>query len=110
MPVRSLSILLVLLFLGTAIGAVHAQSQDLYWERLDVALAVESDGDILVSESWVVNFTVGTFRFAFRNVPTDRLESITDIAVWIDGRPVPQDGSLQTYREGEDFVIKWFFP
>ena len=114
MSVRSPAILLLLLLLGTAIGSVYAQSQDLYWERLDVELVVETDGNILVSESWVVTFTSGTFRFGSRNIPTARLEGIADVGVWIDGRPVPAGdgarGTFETYREGGDFFIKWHFP
>ncbi len=77
-------------------------------------LRVEDDGDIQIDETWLVTFTSGTFRFAFHSVGTSRLGSVSDVAVLIDGRQVPlgqgQPGSYETYREGGNFFIKWYFP
>lgn len=112
---RFLSLLVITaLFLGLA-GVVQAQDKTYIWDRLDVDITVLDNSDIRVVETQQFTYTSGRFTFGFREIPTDRLESITDIEVWEGDRQFqPGRGGDYTYEtfysdEG-DFTIKWYYP
>ncbi|HEC33651.1 MAG TPA: hypothetical protein ENI37_02920, partial [Chloroflexi bacterium] len=97
-----LTLLLSLPFLLSTPPA-YAQSKSMYWERFDVDITVFPNGDFMVQETQVIVFTSGTFTYGYRAIPTDRLTSISDVAVWEDGQPCQ-------YRAGEEdgeFRINW---
>lgn len=72
-------------------GGVNAKSAR--YERFDVELAVQPDGSFAVTETEVVDFSVGPFTKGFRSIPTTRTEGITNIRV---GQLI--DGALHTYE------------
>ena len=80
---------LLVLALG---GVAYAQDKTYHWERFDVTIAVQPNGDFVVEETQAIAFTSGEFRFGYRNIPTDRLEQITDVQVW-EGNRQYQPGS-----------------
>ena len=109
-PIMLLTLAVVLAIAGTA----HAQSQSLYWERFDVNITVLPNGDFVVEEIQEITFTSGEFHFGYRNIPMDRLDSITGVEVWEgDRRYGPGSGGEYTFEtsvDGGDFVVKWYFP
>src|SRR5262245_55221106 len=58
-----------------------AQDKTLYWQRYDVNIEVQSNGDMLVEEIQQIAFTSGTFTFGFATIPLDYVEKITDVSV-----------------------------
>ncbi|HLF36730.1 MAG TPA: hypothetical protein VI520_02225, partial [Anaerolineales bacterium] len=44
-------------------GPAAAQGKTLYWERFDVTLAIQPNGDLRVVERQRIRFTSGTFTY-----------------------------------------------
>jgi len=106
--------LLFVLMIGVG-GTTHAQSQSLYWDRLDVNITVLQNGDIQIMETQEIVFTAGSFHFGYRNIPTSRLDSISNIEVWEGGKAYAQQSgtspyTFHTFRSGNDLVVRWYFP
>lgn len=106
---RLRTLLLALLGVALAVGVAQAtaQSKSLIWERLDVDIAVQPNGDLRITETNVIRFTEGTFRFGFRDINQSRLTGIDAIAVLDeDGAPMQFE---TTVSEKGDFRIKYYF-
>ncbi len=110
------------LLLGLLIGgwtrAAWAQSKEVDWRRIDVNITVHSDGSFTVEEILEIEFIGGPFRFGYRDIPADRLESLTDVRVWDeqgDYRALEsgvREGPPRTFsvtRVGGTYTIRWFF-
>ena len=68
----SFSLLILILILAFG-GAARAQDKTLYWQRYDVDLAPQKNGDLHVAETQELVFTNGTFRYGQRAIPQNRL-------------------------------------
>jgi hypothetical protein len=80
-----LTVLLICL-LGPSLAL--AQTQSLYWERFDVAITVDTDeGDLLVTETQVINFTSGVFHEGVATLETTNTDGIEDVVVSENGQP-----------------------
>jgi hypothetical protein len=115
MDKRRLTGLLFALVLLFTVGQVaSAQDQQYYWEFIDVDLTVLENSDIRVVETQKFVFTRGSFHFAYRNIPTSRLDSIVDVSVsegevrYVRGTETPS--TFTTSREDGDFRITWYYP
>lgn len=115
---RSLAGLLFVLVWLLAFGGV-ATAQDtktLYWQRYDVDLSVQKNGDVRITETQELVFTQGTFRYGQREIPLNRLSDITDIAVReLDGPVYRQATTDEPYtfriiRESGWVKIRYNFP
>ena len=85
------AVLAVLAVSWTVVPVVLAQSQSLYWERFDVAIAVQQNGDLRVQETQVINFTSGVFHEGFAELSTANTDGIDHVTVTENGtayRPV----------------------
>jgi uncharacterized membrane protein len=109
---------LAVLFTLLSFGVVLAQDKTLYWQRYDVNIDIQSNGDFVVTEEQEIAFTSGTFQFGFAAIPLARLDSITDISVSeVAGgqeSPYKQSAShgantFQTYEENKQQMIYWYF-
>ncbi len=110
--------LLLLLMIGLFVGlpslAVEAQDKTYYWDRINVDITLLSNSDIEIVETQTFVFTQGSFTFAYRNIPMNRLQSITNVEVWEgqtryqSGRDAP--GTFRVSREGGDTRITWWYP
>ena len=111
---RKVSVALILMVFLGLVGGVRAQDKELYWDRLDVYIDVQSNSDMLITETWEVTFTSGEFHFAYRDVPFNRVEDISLVKILADGKEVvPGDGQAYTYEaydDDGDYRIKWYFP
>jgi hypothetical protein len=109
-----LPLVIALLVLATLSQAVQAQDKQYYWDALDVDITVLPNSDIRVVETQKYVFTRGSLHFAYRQIPMDRVESITDITVSEQGtqyRPGSEDpATFTTSREDGDFRITWYYP
>ena len=89
------------LFLGLA-GIVQGQSKTYIWDRLDVDITVLVNSDIRIGETQQFTYTSGEFHYGYREIPTDRLESIADVEVW--------EGDRQYQRgQGGDYTYEAFY-
>ena len=97
---------------------VLAQGKTLYWQRYDVDINVQQNGDMLVEEVQEIAFTNGTFTFGYAAIPLDRVEQITDIGVSeiVSGQERPYtpnstaDYGFTTAVVDNELQITWYFP
>lgn len=102
---RWLLAMTALLFLCSG-GVAEAKSWQI--EAMDVLLDVQKDGSVLVEETVTFRFE-GPFSYVARVIPTRNLESLSDIQVLKDGKPLPQGsgvGTFEVLKEEGDRVIK----
>jgi hypothetical protein len=81
--------------------AALAQAQSLYWERFDVDIAVQPNGDLRVQETQVINFTSGLFHEGYAELATANTDGITDVTVSENGRPYRPVASSSSLGKGE---------
>jgi uncharacterized membrane protein YgcG len=95
--------------------AVDAQSKTLRWLRWDSDIAVNSDGTMSVEENYEIEFIGGDFTFGFRSIRISRFESITGVVV-SDNSSVYEESrseaprTFYVNRDGNEYVIYWFYP
>jgi hypothetical protein len=95
------AMLAVLVFSWLAVPAASAQSQSLYWERYDVAIAVQTNGDLRVQETQVINFTSGVFHEGFAQISTVNTDGITNVTVSETGQVYSQVSSSCCLNKGQ---------
>jgi hypothetical protein len=89
MPRSRLSTVLIALSILICIAPpARAESKSLVWLRLDTEIDVLPNGDLRISETNVIDFTQGTFRWGFRDIDRRRLTDVRDIQVTEDGQPL----------------------
>jgi hypothetical protein len=94
-------ILSVLALTLTSAPLALAQTQSLYWERFDVDIAVQTNGDLRVQETQVINFTSGVFHEGFAQLSTDNTDGIDSVTVSENGKPYDKVGSSCCMSQGE---------
>ena len=105
--------LTLLLVIGAGISQADAE-KTFFWNRMDVDITVLENSDLRIVETWQATFTSGSFRFAYRDVPMDRLTGISDVGVSEAGRQyapgtAEEAYTFETSRAGRDFRIQFFF-
>jgi hypothetical protein len=107
---------LVLLLFAVASPAAYAQDRTLYWQRYDVDLTVQQNGDLRIVETQELVFTSGTFRFGQREVLQSQFSDLRDVTVSELGGPEYQYSEVDapyTYRVFYDsgyIKIRYNFP
>src|SRR3954449_5542976 len=86
-----LSLLLCALVL---VVPARAQSKEVEVERRDARITVQTNGDVRMVETWQVNFIGGPFHFAYREIPINHVNGITDWQVSEGGQPY-SESSIQ---------------
>ncbi len=110
----SATILLVLLLSIWFVPSALAAPQPPYWQRFDVGIDLQPNGDFLVTEDQTILFGSTAAHHGFREIPLDRVVQITDVSVSEPGRAY-QSGSESPYsyqavRQGDVLRIDWWFP
>jgi len=77
-----------------------AQAKSLYWERYDVDIAVQPNGDLRVVENQVIVFTSGVFREGYAELATRNTEGIDDVTVSENGQPYTFESIISNGDEG----------
>ncbi len=95
--------------------AAQAQSKTLFWERYDVDITVQTNGDMLVEETQIIQFTSGSFTYGYRTIPMGKTEGIEDVQVWEENRQYTQSWDENPFTfsiedKGNDLVVYWYFP
>lgn len=108
--------LIAVFFVLGIVGVSQAQSnKSFYWDRMDVDITVQENSDLHIVETWEATFTRGEFRFAYRDIPTDRLTGISNVAVSEGDRQFTHAQTEAPYTfltttSGGKFRIEFFFP
>jgi uncharacterized membrane protein len=110
--------LLLLLLVLLSAGTGQAQVKSYYWDRFDVDIQVQENGDLRVTEYQTLSFSGAPFTFGFRNVPTGRNgrnDGISQVSVSEGDIAYEQSGTEQPYTFSVDensgeTVIYWYFP
>ena len=114
---RILSLMLLVWLLVSLVPLpVEAQDRSLYWGNYDVDITVQPDGCFRVVETQELVFTVGTFRFGVRTIPTEFTSSIDAVQVSeLGGQRYSRSSSGEPYtfdvnQTGGDLNIRYNFP
>lgn len=114
---RVLSLILLAWLLASPMSQLaYAQDKSLYWGNYDVDIAVQPDGCFRVAETQELVFTVGTFRFGVRTIPTASTSSIDDVQVSeLGGQVYTRSSSGDPYtfdvnQAGGNLNVRYNFP
>lgn len=75
------AIVIVVILAALSASVALAQDKTLRWDRYDVNITVQNNGDLAVEETEEITFTGGSFHFGYRAIPLDRVEKITDLQI-----------------------------
>ena len=108
-------VLILLLYLLAFAPVATAQSKSVEVERRDGRMAIQQNGDVQVTETWEVNFIGGPFHFAFREIPLNRVNDITDWKVSENGQAYTEESSessntFSVTNSDNGRKITWYFP
>ena len=113
---RGLLLSLGLLLMGLP-GPAAAQGKTLYWERFDVTLAIQPNGDLRVVERQRIRFTSGTFTYGFAVIPLAKTQGIDQVGLSEPEGTVYQEASFgedpftfQTSEVENELEVRWYFP
>ncbi len=114
------AILTILILALLSASAVNAQDKTLRWDRYDVNLTVQGNGDIAVEETEEITFTSGSFHFGYRAIPLGRVEKITDVEILerrgdrlvaYKASPSNDEYTFTTDIDSDNnLVLYWYFP
>lgn len=115
MSKRLLGVSIVFLCMMLLASSARAQTRSVFWNRWDVVInnVDTARNQFDVREIYDVRFN-GRFTFGSAVIPTDRLDSITNIQVFDGETPLRQEcsdraGTYCVERSGGDLSITYFF-
>ena len=107
------------LVLIPSITHVNAQTTPFYWEFINVDIAVQNNGDMLVTETQKYTFTSNHTNQRYRYIPLDKVKEITDVSVSENNKIILSDRGTKNNQlwitwkhllkppESHTFVIKY---
>jgi hypothetical protein len=106
--IQKLGLFCIAFFLSIALSITHVQAQSVpfYWEFINVDIAVQTNGDMLVTETQKYTFTGEYNNQRYRYISLDKVDEIKDVTVSENGQLLPSD----TGRENNQFWIRWQHP
>jgi Predicted membrane protein (DUF2207) len=113
----SIGLLILLLLLVPVVPAYAASgtqalpAKDYSADRFDAQITVQNDGTLLVQETVVFKFVGGPFTFVYRDIPTDKTDSIAIQSAYMDdGLFSEGTGSGQVeIMQDNPIQVKWHF-
>ena len=93
----SLSLLLV------TVTQVAAQQLQFYWDNINVTIDVQTNGDMLVTETQKYVFTADYTNERYRYIPLDKVDKIKDVTVTENNQIIPST----TGTENNQLWIRW---
>ncbi len=92
--------------------ARSAQSTPITYERYDITLDLQANGDFIVREIQQIRFD-GEFQTAFAEIPVDLTSGIEEIQLYEDDQPYEQDGdspgSFRWENDGNSIFVDWTY-
>jgi uncharacterized membrane protein YgcG len=80
-----------------------SQEIPFYWDRIDVDLNLQTNGDLLVTETQTYIFSSDKDPQRHRYLPIDRIDEIRDVSVTENGKPI----ATETGIKDRNFWIEW---
>jgi Predicted membrane protein (DUF2207) len=80
-----------------------AQSAPFYWEFINVDIAVQTNGDMLVTETQKYTFTGDDKNQRYRYISLEKADKITEVSVSEHGKLLPSETEI----ENNQFWIRW---
>jgi hypothetical protein len=113
----SVGLLILLLLLVPVVPAYAASgtqtlpAKDYSADRVDAQITVQNDGTLLVKETVVFKFVGGPFTFVYRDIPTDKTDTIAIQSAYMDDRLFSEGtGSGQVeIMQDNPIQVKWHF-
>ena len=111
-----LSFCLMLIVLVFAPGNALARQKSIIWQKYDVDIAIQSNGDLRVTETQVIEFQGGAFTAGFAAIPKENTDAIVNVSVAEPGQTYTQssggggDYTFTVSDEGSEIYIEWTFP
>jgi hypothetical protein len=113
----SIGLLILLLLLVPVVPAYAASgtqtlpAKDYSADRFDAQITVQNDGTLLVKETVVFKFVGGPFTFVYRDIPTDKTDTIAIQSAYMDDRLFSEGtGSGQVeIMQDNPIQVKWHF-
>jgi len=81
----------------------YLQGLPFYWEFINVDIAVQTNGDMLITETQKYTFTRDYKKQRYRYIPLEGLDKITDVTVSENDKLLPS----KTGIENNQFWIRW---
>ncbi|PSN11353.1 hypothetical protein C7293_24615, partial [filamentous cyanobacterium CCT1] len=88
--------------LSLSVGLAQATSP-FHWDFINVDIALKPNGDMVVAETQKYTFTADHTNQRYRYIPLDKVDRITDVAVYEGAKQIPS----QTGIEGDQYWIRW---
>lgn len=114
---QRLLVLFILALAAISVPGALAQTKSFNWADWQVAMEVQTDGSMLVTETQTLNFAGAPFTFGYREIPTGRAgnnDGIRDVSVR-EGDLVyresssQQPGTFEVVDSGNMTRINWYF-
>lgn len=117
----AVSILVLLLFVSfNSVSRSFAQDRSLEWVKWNTYITDLDpvDNSFDVTEEYLIDFN-GTFRFGTAVIPANRLESISNLSVTVDGVQLEnsfsgcardQPGTFCFQRQSNEYALNYYFP
>ncbi len=107
-------LIISLLALGLVGIAQAAEEKTFHWTQYDFDVTIRDNGDVDIEVYMDIEFTKGQFEHGFFAFSTERVDEVTNVAVW-EGRQQYSRGqnAAGTYSastSGGEFRLDWWFP
>lgn len=114
---RFLVLPLLLLVILLTPQSSNAQTKSFYWERFDVDITLQENGDMHIVERQTLNFSGEPFTYGFATIKTGDAgnnDNITDIRVSEGDFVYTESGSnaagtFEVSRRSDEVTINWYF-
>ncbi len=96
---------LAIVLLAASASAALAQTQSLYWQRFDVDITIQQNGDLRVEETQVINFTSGVFHQGYAELSAVHTDGYTDVNVSEEGQAYREVGSTGSVTQQGEYAV-----
>lgn len=81
-------------------------SSPFFWDYINVDITLDTNGDLLVSETQKYVFTADHSNERYRYIPLDGIDTITDVTVSENNEPIP----VETGTRNNNYWMRWQHP
>jgi hypothetical protein len=108
---RAVPLALAIGLLVLAVPGPAAAATSYAAKRFDVTAALVENGDLEVTETVTFEFTSGTFKHVWRDIPTSRTDGIEIVSAWMDGTAFTRgEGQGHITVSGNSRIrVEWVF-
>ena len=102
---KKITYFLTILFTVFLVTVTHAAAQQLpfYWENINVLIDVQTNGDMLVTETQKYVFTADYNTERYRYIPLDKVDEIKDVTVAENNQTIASSTGI----ENNQLWIRW---